>query len=197
MLYNLTQVADAADVQKRTVQFWSSEGALEPRPETANQGPGRGRLYEAEEVEIAAVLGRLARYSVKIGPLKGIAALLRQVLSTGPRFGISKWQDAEAAHILYTLKDMPDDVKKEYATVIARAPRLELDSNSARDLRWFADIARAREGDAKIWLNVHIDMNDNWFLAFSEDKPSPGGAGDNWPDFIAIDVTTLLRRVWA
>lgn len=196
MWYNLTQVAEAADVQKRTVQFWSSEGALKPQPGTANQGPGRGRLYDATEVEIAAILGWLARYSVKIGPLKGIAALLRQVLSTGPRFGISKSQDAEAAHILYTLKDMPDEVKKEYATVIAKAPRLDLDEQSARDLSWYAKIARAREGEA-IWLNVHIDDSDNWALAFSHDRPMAGGSGDDWPHFIAVSVTTLLRRVWA
>ncbi len=74
-------VGDAIRATKRQVQIWTDAGVLICRPETDRQGRGRQRLYEREELPIAALIAEAARFTLPIGTLQLIAFAIRTELA--------------------------------------------------------------------------------------------------------------------
>lgn len=79
-------VAFKTRIPARTLQFWVTNGVLEPTSATKKAGSGVHRRYSAGEVEIAAVLGELTKYSISIGVLRSLAEWLRNIQSAGKKY---------------------------------------------------------------------------------------------------------------
>ncbi len=71
-------MADAIGATKRQVQIWTDAEVLICRPET-NLHPGRGRqrLYDREELPVAALIAEAARFTLPIGTLGLISLAIR------------------------------------------------------------------------------------------------------------------------
>ena len=62
-------LADAIGASKRQVQLWTDAAVIHCRPDTDRQGTGRRRLYDPEEIPIAAIVAAMARLKLPIGTL--------------------------------------------------------------------------------------------------------------------------------
>jgi DNA-binding transcriptional MerR regulator len=79
-------VASKTGVPPRTIQFWVTNGVLEPTPATKKTGSGVHRRYSAGEVEIAAVLAELTKFSISVGLLRSFAQWLRDIQRAGKKY---------------------------------------------------------------------------------------------------------------
>ena len=79
-------VASKTGVPPRTLQFWVSNGVLEPTPATKKTGSGVHRRYSAGEVEIAAILAELTKFSISVGVLRSLAVWIRDIQRAGKKY---------------------------------------------------------------------------------------------------------------
>ena len=70
-------VADAIGATKRQVQIWTDAGAVHCLPETDRQGRGRQRLYDLNELPLAALVATMARHRLPIGIIREWADSIR------------------------------------------------------------------------------------------------------------------------
>jgi hypothetical protein len=102
------RLADIGNEDKATIirriRHWTLAGALLPIGAT-HSGTGRHRRYGSESVYEAALLNRLAEWSLPIGVLKAIATVLRQDRARGEFKAL--WDEAIAGHSVVFLYAMP------------------------------------------------------------------------------------------
>ena len=70
-------VADAIGATKRQVQVWTDAGAIHCLPETDRQGRGHQRLYDLNELPLAALVATMARHRLPIGIIREWADSIR------------------------------------------------------------------------------------------------------------------------
>jgi hypothetical protein len=78
--YSLAEVVRRTGAKRRAIQLWADGGVIFSTIESDRAGTGNHRLFEAMEVQIAALLAPLANLSVQIGVLKRFAMVMRQSL---------------------------------------------------------------------------------------------------------------------
>ena len=76
-------LAEAIGATKRQVQIWTDAGAIRCIEGTDRQGTGRQRLYDPQEVPIAALIAKMAQLKAPIGTLLLGAHQIRTHLDGG------------------------------------------------------------------------------------------------------------------
>ena len=60
--YTLVEVEELSGAERFSIQLWAREGLLRPVPDSLGAGRGVPRRFTIDEVELAALFGRLSRY---------------------------------------------------------------------------------------------------------------------------------------
>ena len=162
--YALSQVAKASGMSPRTLQFWTSNGVIQPDADTLHGGPGTHRRYPREEVEIAAILFEMAAFNIQVGTLKNVAEDLRKSRDAGPEFGFASGEEALKA----AYEDDVLAVRKELGTENARACGLpefpEGDPIYKPRERWrlifWGALQEARKGKGDTAIFMNKDSNE-------------------------------------
>ena len=82
--YTLVEVEEMTGAERFAIQLWAREGLLQPVAETQGAGRGKPRRFSLAEVELAALMGRLAGYS-SLDALRVFAKKYR-ARATGSKF---------------------------------------------------------------------------------------------------------------
>lgn len=75
--------ADAIGASKRQVQHWTDRGAIKCIPATDQQGRGKQRHYDEEEIPIARLVAQMAAFQLPIGRLVWMANAIRSQVQHG------------------------------------------------------------------------------------------------------------------
>ncbi len=76
-MYTLAKVMEIAQLDRRTVQYWTEAGALHPTQATNRAGRGIHREFKRDGVIIACVLNGLAQFKLPIGTLLRVSQDIR------------------------------------------------------------------------------------------------------------------------
>lgn len=127
------QIAEAAGVKLRTVQFWTMNGALLCDPSTRHGGKGQHRQYTDAEAGAARIAGAMHGMGIGIGTIVEAMQQIRAAGTglTGPALLVLLFRDgALTARVVATQAD-------------ATQAMLRADSGSCAMFRISADDARA------------------------------------------------------
>lgn len=80
LTYTLSELEAATGVQRRALQFWTSEGVIKAIAGTAQAGRGVHRRYSQDEAIIACAVLAFANQRLTVGELKEIAKAIRAAM---------------------------------------------------------------------------------------------------------------------
>ena len=89
--YILSEIVARTGAKRRAVQLWADGGVIESTKDTDRAGTGVHRSFDAEEVQIAALLAPLAQAGTPIGMLKKVSELVRPSLLVVQRVTDPQW----------------------------------------------------------------------------------------------------------
>lgn len=133
--YSLSEIARRTGGKPRSIQLWADGGVIQGAPETDRAGSGTHRMFDEQELQIAALLVPLARMGVPIGVLRAFSQVFRNALLLG------KVQELSPNHPLARDTSLS-------------MTRLVLDRAARGDGQNYLLFAFSRE---KLWIDVTTD----------------------------------------
>jgi DNA-binding transcriptional MerR regulator len=172
--WTLAQVAERTGAKRRAIQLWADGGVIRSTPETDRGGTGVHRLFERQEVQIAALLVPLAEMGMPIGELRSFGNCFRAAFHYIP---IGAGGPSE-------LRDLMESRGPEIKRAFDRAA-----SGIGRNYILLA------HGDLHLWVHTATDETGSVSIDPAEDF-----AGFNLPKnaaIIILDLTKLLGSLLA